>query len=219
MKGLNYLNKYVVTGIVFTVGLIGLSIPSSRPLFIQLVPLNFLFLIFMFIYSIKKWTFQFFAFSLTVFVAGFLLEVLGIKTGFIFGNYFYGNTLGFKIWDVPVVMGINWIIVLLGAIYWANYILNNLSINPFLKKALVILLSSLLMTGLDYFIEPIAISLDFWHWEGNLIPLRNYFGWLVISILFNIFAITLNKMKINFFSGYLFLIQLIFFLILNITLY
>lgn len=218
MKGLNFLNKYTVTAIVFTVGLIGLSISASRPLFIQLVPINFLFLIFMFISSLKKWTFQIFVLIATVFVAGFLVEVLGTKKGFIFGNYFYGNTLGFKIWDVPLVMGINWIIVLFGAIYWANYILKNLIFNAFWRKFLVILLSSLLMTGLDFFIEPIAISLDFWHWEDNIIPLRNYLGWLAISILFNIFVQTLNKVKIDFFSGYLFLVQLIFFLILNVTL-
>ena len=132
MKGLNFLNKYTVTAIVFTVGLIGLSISASRPLFIQLVPINFLFLIFMFISSLKKWTFQFFVLIATVFVAGFLVEVLGTKKGFIFGNYFYGNTLG-----------INWIIVLFGAIYWANYILKNLIFNAFWRKFLVILLSSL----------------------------------------------------------------------------
>ena len=172
----------------------------------------------MFISSLKKWTFQFFVLIATVFVAGFLVEVLGTKKGFIFGNYFYGNTLGFNIWDVPLVMGINWIIVLFGAIYWANYILKNLIFNAFWRKFLVILLSSLLMTGLDFFIEPIAISLDFWHWEDNIIPLRNYLGWLAISILFNIFVQTLNKVKIDFFSGYLFLVQLIFFLILNLTL-
>jgi putative membrane protein len=30
------------------------------------------------------------------------------------------------------------------------------------------------MTALDYFVEPVAMALGFWHWENDVIPLQNY---------------------------------------------
>ena len=33
---------------------------------------------------------------------GFVIEVIGVKTGYVFGSYSYGDSLGFKILEVPV---------------------------------------------------------------------------------------------------------------------
>jgi putative membrane protein len=37
--------------------------------------------------------------------------MLGVHTGILFGNYKYGNALGLKLNDVPILIGINWFIV------------------------------------------------------------------------------------------------------------
>ena len=39
---------------------------------------------------------------------GFFVELLGVKTGLIFGNYHYGATFGAKWQDVPYLIGLNW---------------------------------------------------------------------------------------------------------------
>ena len=216
------LNIYSVTSIVFLVGILGLSSDVSRPLFIKLVPLNFLFLFFVFIYSIPTKTITYSIGCIVVFVAGFGVEVLGVMTGKIFGNYWYGPTLGYKIWDVPVVMGINWVIVLSGANFWAFYVIRTyypkLLNRKLLVTLLVITIASLLMTGLDAVIEPVAMKLNFWQWSNGIIPKRNYLGWFVVSVLFNVLWIRICQPEKNTFAGYLFFVQLVFFLLLNVTL-
>jgi putative membrane protein len=44
------------------------------------------------------------------------LEVVGVKTGLIFGEYKYGSTLGIKLFEVPLIIGFNWVFVILGSI-------------------------------------------------------------------------------------------------------
>jgi putative membrane protein len=39
------------------------------------------------------------------------------------------------------------------------------------------------MTALDYFVEPVAMALGFWHWENDVIPLQNYMMWFITSLV------------------------------------
>ena len=48
----------------------------------------------------KKFLIAFFSIAFL----GFIIEVIGVKTGLIFGKYSYGNGLGFKLLDVPIIM-------------------------------------------------------------------------------------------------------------------
>ena len=50
------------------------------------------------------------------YISTLLLEIIGVKTGLIFGEYIYGNTLGFKVAEVPLIIGFNWLFVILGGI-------------------------------------------------------------------------------------------------------
>ena len=124
-----------------------------------------------------------------MFFFGFFIEVLGVNTGFVFGEYSYGKTLGLKLFNTPLVMGINWL----------NLSLASFGIISFFteKKFLLILLSSLLMVSLDYIIEPIAINLDFWSWQNVSVPMHNYFGWFFGAIVVQILVV-FSEQKINF---------------------
>lgn len=48
-----------------------------------------------------------------------LAEILVVSYGIIFGNYKYGEILGYKVLGVPLIIGINWCILTLikGAIF------------------------------------------------------------------------------------------------------
>lgn len=140
------------------------------------------------------------------YITTFILEVIGVKTGLIFGSYSYGNTLGLKIFDVPLIIGFNWTMIILGVIL--------LSEKFFTNKILITLSASLIATIFDYFMEPSAIKLEYWNWTDISIPLQNYLAWFLISFVFAALYLRLRikietDLPIKFF-----LTQFIFFLIL-----
>jgi len=89
-----------------------------------------------------------------IFVLGFIIELIGIKTGYLFGNYTYGNALGAIIFNVPIIIGLNWFIIVVAS----SNVLRTFKI-PLIQLAF---LSGLLATFLDALIEPVAIKFDFW---------------------------------------------------------
>jgi putative membrane protein len=40
------------------------------------------------------------------------------------------------------------------------------------------------MTFFDYLMEPAAIKLGYWVWQGSVIPFQNYLAWFVLGLLF-----------------------------------
>ena len=57
--------------------------------------------------------------ALTMFL-GFGVEVIGVETGLLFGDYEYGSGLGPKVLKVPMLMGVLWWILLLGTHHWSR---------------------------------------------------------------------------------------------------
>lgn len=149
---------------------------------------------------------NFIIWAIVTYIITFSLEVIGVKSGIIFGSYWYGETLGTKFLNVPLIIGFNWIMVILGAILLTEKILNN--------KILITLTASFLATIFDFFLEPTAIKLGYWNWLDTTVPLQNYFAWFMISLLFTVLY---YKMKIKVKTDLpikFFLTQFIFFLIL-----
>ena len=109
----------------------------------------------------------------------FAAEAVGVATGAVFGEYVYGPTLGWKIWDVPVIIAFNWVMVVNGAICIAGRILS-LRAEPGRRIALP-LLAGAIAAAFDWVMEPVAIRLDYWTWAGGSIPLQNYAAWFVLA--------------------------------------
>ena len=148
-------------------------------------------------------------FSLTLLVT-FLLEAIGVKTGLIFGNYSYGNVLGPKLLSVPLLIGVNWALIILGATIIAASITKNKIILPSLAGFLAV--------TFDFVLEPVALGLNYWSWEGGNIPIQNYLAWFVIGTLSAILFL-LMKVKINDdVPKYYFLLQFLFFIALYLIL-
>ena len=138
-----------------------------------------------------------------VFFIGFIAEWLGVKFGFLFGDYSYGANLGMKLDDVPIIMGINWIILSLAT----RGIMQRFFKLPVMK----ILVSSVLMVSLDILLEPLAPQLDYWSFDTMVAPLSNYIGWLIYSILIQS-LLELVQFKGHFkISLHILIIQLLFF--------
>lgn len=106
-------------------------------------------------------------------VAGFAVEVAGVETKVIFGEYSYTTNLGPRWLGVPLVIGLNWA-VLVHAIH--------ASICRFAGSTVVrVLLGATAMTAFDFVMEPAAIALDYWRWQSGVIPVKNYVAWWVVS--------------------------------------
>ena len=109
----------------------------------------------------------------------FAAEAVGVATGAVFVEYVYGPTLGWKVWDVPVIIAFNWVMVVNGAICIAGRILS-LRAEPGRRIALP-LLAGAIAAAFDWVMEPVAIRLDYWTWAGGSIPLQNYAAWFVLA--------------------------------------
>lgn len=160
-------------------------------------------------YLYRKET-NFILWFLLVYILTFSLEVIGVKSGMIFGNYNYGNVLGFKVIDVPLIIGLNWVIVIAGAIKISELI--------FKQKAMRILNTGLLAVLFDLFLEPIAVYFNYWNWESDVIPLQNYIAWFIISILVAVLFYSFKIKLKDRILMYYFVIQSIFFATLSIIL-
>ena len=154
---------------------------------------------------------SFYWFSMLVFFAGLSVEILGVATGFPFGNYHYGSALGWKLMEVPIILGLNWWILVYASIHLSMLVSRNKTLRFFLAPAL--------MLGIDVLIEPLSSKLDFWYWEDIEIPLENYISWYVISFaLIGIYFLNFNTKKISNIAIIGFGLQTLFFSILNILL-
>ena len=190
----------------YVAGVIGLLLPLSLPYFLALTPFNLLLSAGILLAFHSDWNKPFLLYCLTSYLTGYLVEVAGVATGQVFGEYSYGATLGVKLWGVPLLIGLNWLIL----IYSTGVICAPLRIPMLLKAAL----ASSLMVLLDFFIEPVAISLDFWSWETSYIPVQNYVAWFVVSFFLHMLFYRLPFRKENPAAKLLYLLQLVFFFIL-----
>ena len=187
--------------LVYVSGSIGFVVNPT--FFSPFTPYTLLFTCFVFLIhqpiSDKKYILAFFSIA----VLGYIIELIGIKTGLLFGNYSYGNGLGFKLFDVPLIISINWAMLICAGIVTISKVFNN--------KFIVISVTALVITFIDLIIEQVAQKLDFWKFEGDLAGLHNYLGWIGVvfftSYLFYPSLINGNR-KV---SSIIIILQIIFF--------
>ncbi|GAB3180778.1 hypothetical protein GCM10027291_48940 [Telluribacter humicola] len=188
---------------MYLAGVIGLQVESLQPVFRPLIPLNLLASLGLLLLFHTDWNRSFLLYCVTAFLVGFFVEVAGVHTGLIFGSYQYGSALGWKVWEVPLVIGSNWLMLT----YASGSICDRLSAPAWVKA----LIAAALMVGLDILIEPVAIELDFWSWNSATIPLQNYVAWYVVSALLLLLFYRLSFSKDNRLAPLLFLLQFFFF--------
>ena len=110
-----------------------------------------------------------------------------MATGHIFGSYTYGPTLYGQFLHVPIVIALNWTLLILAT----NTLAGLFTHRPVFRS----LLAGLAIVGFDLLVEPVAIALDYWTWAGGAVPLQNYLAWLVIGFLF---SLPLNVWRIRY---------------------
>tara|TARA_B110000003_G_scaffold205166_1_gene204010 strand:+ start:894 stop:1547 length:654 start_codon:yes stop_codon:yes gene_type:complete len=142
------------------------------------------------------------------FIIGMFAEILGVNYGLIFGNYVYGQALGPKMFNVPILIGYNWAMVLIITASIAQKVSNKFGVRLFI--------GIILMLFLDILIEPVAPFLDFWTFKSGSAPLQNYIGWAIVSFPLHFLYHKFEIKKNNQFSSHLYLAQISFFLLILI---
>jgi putative membrane protein len=197
--------------LIFSVGILGHTISNLREVMLFLTPFTLiitsLVVFISFFYRVNK---NFYYWFFITFILTFILEAIGVKTGLVFGDYTYGTVLGPKIFSVPVIIGINWALIILGATIISASLTKNIFLLP--------LIAGLLSVTFDLVLEPVAIALDYWNWKGGVIPIQNYISWFVIGTLS---AVLFNFLKVKISDDvpkYYFIMQFLFFVALYLIL-
>jgi len=194
--------------IFYTVGIVGLALPEYRESFLSLSFFNLMLSFVLLVlgrneFSTKFWIYLLFAFSI-----GMAVEWIGVHTGYLFGDYYYGENLGVLWYGVPLIIGINWVMLTIISSSVAKLI----QINKYIQA----LIGAILMLVLDLLIEPFAIVSDYWYWEGE-IPVSNFVTWFIIALFLQIIWFHFNLAEKNKVAVTLYILQLVFFIILNLV--
>ena len=176
-----YKKKEFLRFSIFFVWLINISgffglLSDQKDFFLIMSPLAILIT---FILLILNYDFKqkgFITALISIITIGFLVEFLGVNYDLFFGSYEYGNNLGYKIGGVPIIMSVNWLVL----IFLAGSFTEKIIPNSLLLK---VLFGSLLMVFLDIFLEICAPKLDYWKFNEEVVPISNYNSWFIISAI------------------------------------
>jgi putative membrane protein len=222
------ISKYqIATAVAIFFHCIGLAgiLFFKNEFFIRSTPFNLLLSFSLLIWTQSKKNTAFYTFVLATFIVGFFVEAAGVNTGLLFGDYSYSYVLGFQFLKVPLLIAVNWFIIIyccgIGTHTLLMKVINKVAADtkepPMILKAMSIIVDgATLAVAFDWLMEPVAVKLGFWTWNGDgSIPLYNYICWFIISMLLLTIFHFCRFEKSNKFAVNLLLIQALFFLILR----
>jgi putative membrane protein len=186
---------------------VGLAFSDDPSFYLRFTPLTLLLTAGLLFAFQQGRTVGFWSFAISVALLGFGAEVIGVSTGWFFGHYYYGDTLGYKALEVPLAIGLNWLVL--------TYVCGILARYVPLPELPRTILAALLMVGLDMCMEPVASTYDFWHWTANVIPFQNFRDWFILACILQMLFNRANFTKINPLVPLVYLTQLLFFFLLG----
>lgn len=137
-------------------------------------------LVFIYFYNLfinyRPAAYFFVVWSILVITVSVILEIIGTRTGWLFGRYSYGTIWQPQVLNVPVAIGFAWLGILLSS---------SSLVQRYIPKAVPVWLAvPALMVLFDVFMEPASVKLGYWSWDNNHIPLFNYICWFGAGFLF-----------------------------------
>ncbi|MCW2598271.1 MAG: hypothetical protein JWM02_100 [Frankiales bacterium] len=110
---------------------------------------------------------------------GLVAEAVGVATGFPFGDYAYGRSLGPEFLGVPVVV----------PLAWAMFAYPSLLVGRRLARGWrAVAVGGFALASWDLFLDPQMVAAGHWRWLHpdpgvNAIPLTNTLGWLGVAVV------------------------------------
>lgn len=200
----------LIITIYYAVGISSLLLSPDSDI-INFTPLTLILSLIVLLLGVSKWSIKLLIGITSITILGFCIEAIGVNTHWPFGAYSYSSILGVKFYETPLIIGINWLVLL-----WC--IID--SLRRWIKQKIILaLLTASGMVIIDFLIEPVAIYFNLWNWSTNTIPTSNYVAWFFISfILALIFSQLISDNKPNYFAHLILFLQLTFFVTLGICL-
>lgn len=208
-----------LAAVMHAAGLFGTTLGWDG-LFSRLTPFNLLTMLVLLIWTLPEKNKKVLVFFIAAFLAGMISETIGVHTGLLFGHYRYGDSLGLKLFEVPLLIGVNWFVVVYAAGMCAQsfrtwiatrWINSGKAAYSKWIGASVVIDGALIATLFDFLMEPGAVRLGFWTWNGSAIPPLNYLSWFGVSLLL-MFLFQKLQFKTHRFAVHLLLIQALFFM-------
>lgn len=205
-----------VTLLFHLAGLVGIVLWNS-PFIRDMTPVHLVLMALLVILSNESYSPALFRFLFIAAILGFSSELIGVHTGVLFGSYEYGSVLGPKLWDVPLLIGVNWALVLLGSANLISALGDRFKLNAVKQKVSIIFLGALTATVFDWVMEPVAVKQNYWTWQNGVIPMLNYISWFGVSAL-ALCLYAFSRPAYNPFYSVLLVTQLVFFTLLRLML-
>jgi putative membrane protein len=195
--------------VFFAVGCAGHLIPATQPLMHWLTPFALLFTAgVVAVPLVRERAARAALWALAAYAVGFAFEAVGVATGLIFGPYSYGTVLGPTLFEVPLIIGLNWALIILGSVALTTRFIRQ----PVAAAAA----AGALTAAFDWVLEPVAISSGYWTWTAEAIPLRNYAAWFLIAALLA-FLYAWRKVSVRSpLPSIALVVQLVFFALLRV---
>ena len=210
MRSFTMREKWLIGILVlfYTVGTIGMLLPDYKDFFLTLSPFNLLLTFAVLLIGRKEKNKNWYIFLGIGCLTGFAVEWIGVHTSWLFGQYYYGENLGWKLNEIPIIIGLNWLLMIVGSASISARLFNN--------RWYEIISSALIMTAFDAIMEPVAIKSDFWHWKNEIIPIYNYVCWFGVGFLLQWVYQVLKLRESNKVHDALLLVMTVFFIVLNV---
>jgi putative membrane protein len=115
-------------------------------------------------------------------VLGLSVEIAGVRTGYPFGDYAYTGALGPRLWDVPLLIGLAWLMFA-----WPAAVVAARLASAYWRRVLV---GAWALASWDLFLDPQLVAAGGWHWRRPsphlpgvpAVPLSDYGGWLLVAL-------------------------------------
>ena len=147
--------------------------------------------------------------ALAIVVVTFLMEIVGSKTGFPFGEYRYTGALTPQLFGVPIVVAFAWA----GITLTVHEALRDVRIrrmrigrgsvdSGWQRNVGRVALMACAITAWDAFLDPQMVGEGYWQWQPASpayrgIPLVNYLGWLLTAIITSAIAVAVCERRKN----------------------
>ena len=118
---------------------------------------------------------------------GLQAEAVGVRTGVPFGRYAYADTLGTKLFEVPVIVPLAWVMMSYPCLLLGRQLARGMRH----QATSVALTGGLTLAAWDLFLDPQMVDAGHWTWAYPNpalpgipgIPLTNFVGWMVVAIV------------------------------------
>jgi len=112
---------------------------------------------------------------------GLAAEVVGVRTGWPFGDYTYTDGLGARVLDVPVVIPLAWAMMAYPA----------LLVGRRLARAWAPVVAAVALASWDLFLDPQMVDAGHWRWTDpspslpgvDGVPALDFAGWLAVALV------------------------------------